>query len=611
MQNTSSRYKRLIKQSGRQFRVKINCTLANGESMELTDNDIMQDSLKLLSSVSGESSFEVGSAIIGELDFEIDNASGQYDNTTFDNAELTVYIGLVVNQSYTGDLTVEWLKKGVFTVEEVTVNEKYLAIIAYDNMAKFDRELPELAFPIMLSHLFRQICTHCGVAYTSLRFPNSDLTIPKRLLEQDTSCREVLSYIAQLACSYACIRTDGSVSLQWFADTEYEVTDKQRLNGTVSVTGVQFTDVDNNPYLLGSTDYCLMIDDNPLVIGSQALQSNVWTQRLIGFSLTPFETEILSDPSIEAGDIVTVSDLKGNTYRTPVTSVTFLLDGKTSLSCHADTIKENQRTRSSVSAKVMAAVRREAKRQISEYDIRAKMFSTLTANAMGYYQTEQIQDDGSVIIFQHDKPHLEESQHIWKKSLDSFAVSSDGGQTWRGMDSNGNAVLNLLAVEGIVADWIKAGTLQGITIIAQNGQIAGWTIQGNTLISSDGTMVLDGSNNTITVNDSSGVKFMQIKNGGVTYFRPDENDVMKEIGSIGVTKAFNADTYGITFNLKDGDAMTWSVYDSQAQGYVNKLRYEKNTDKLIFNCDIGIYSQQFAPTNIVVNGQTYTVLAKV
>ena len=171
--------------------------------------------------------------------------------------------------------------------------------------------------------------------------------------------------------------------------------------------------------------------------------------------------------------------------------------------------------------------------------------------------------------------------------------------------------MNILAVKGITADWIHAGTLQGITIIAQNGQIAGWTIQGNTLISSDGTMVLDGSNNTITVNDSSGVKLMQIKNGGVTYFRPDENDVMKEIGSIGITKAFNADTYGITFNLKDGDAMTWSVYDSQAQGYVNKLRYEKNTDKLIFNCDIGIYSQQFAPTNIVVNGQTYTVLAKV
>lgn len=611
MLNTSNLYKQLIKRSGREFRVRILCTLESNLQIELTDNDIMQDSLKIVSSVSGESDFEIGTAIIGELDFEIDNSDGQYNNMSFRNAEFQVYIGLVTNQSYTGILTVEWLNKGLFTAEEVTVNEKYISIIAYDNMAKFDKEMPNISFPITLANLFSQICTYCGMAYTSLDFPNSDLIIQKDYLEKDTSCRDILSYIAQLSCSYAYIHSNGFVSLKWFTDTNYAVSEKQRLNGTVSITGVQFTDVDENKYLFGNTDYCLMIDDNPLVIGNQALQNNVWTQRLINFPITPFETEILSDMSIEAGDIITVSDLNNHTYRTPVTSVIFQLDGKTTLSCHAETLKENQRTRGSISAKVMSAVRRETKRQISEYDIRAKLFSALTANAMGYYQTEQIQNDGSVITYQHDKPNLAESQYIWKKSVDSFAVSSDGGQTWRGLDNNGNAVLNILAVKGITADWIHAGTLQGITIIAQNGQIAGWTIQGNTLISSDGTMVLDGSNNTITVNDSSGVKLMQIKNGGVTYFRPDENDVMKEIGSIGVTKAFNADTYGITFNLKDGDAMTWSVYDSQAQGYVNKLRYEKSNNKLIFNCDIGIYSQQFAPTNIVVNGQTYTVLAKV
>lgn len=496
MLNTSELYKKLIKQSGREFRVKLLCTLENGQRIELTDNDIMQDSLKMLSSVSGESNFEIGSAIIGELDFEIDNSDGNYNNMSFRNAEFQVRIGLVTNQSYTGNLTVEWLNKGLFTAEEVTVNEKYISIVAYDNMAKFDKEMPDINFPATLSDIFSRICTHCGVAYTSLNFPNKDLIVRSNYLEKDTSCRDILSYIAQLSCSYAYINSSGSVSLKWFTNTNYFVSEKQRLNGTVSITGVQFTDVsDESKYLIGRDNYCLMIDDNPFVIGNQALQNNVWKQRLIGFPITPFETEILSDMSVEAGDIVTVSDLKGNVYRTPITSVTFTLDGKTALSCHAETIKENQRTRGSVSAKVMSAVRREAKKQISEYDIRAKMFSTLTANAMGYYQTEQIQDDGSVITFQHDKPKLSESQYIWKKSLDSFAVSSDYGHTWRGFDSNANAVLNILAVEGIVADWIKAGIISDVV----------------------GNVSIDMSNGNITMKLNDGSS-LQIWTGGITMY---------------------------------------------------------------------------------------------
>jgi hypothetical protein len=599
--NTSNLYKQLIKQSGREFRVKLLCTLENGQRIELTDNDIMQDSLKMLSSVSGESNFEIGSAIIGELDFEIDNSDGNYNNMSFRNAEFQAYIGLVTNQSYTGDLTVEWLNKGLFTAEEVTVNEKYISIVAYDNMAKFDKEMPDISFPATLSDIFSRICTHCGVAYTSLDFPNRDLIVKKNYLESDTSCRDVLSYIAQLACSYAYINPGGSVSLKWFTNTNYIVSEKQCLNSTVSITGVQFTDVsDESKYLIGRDNYCLMIDDNPFVIGNQALQNNVWKQRLIGFPITPFETDILSDMSVEAGDIVTVSDLKGNVYRTPVTSVTFTLDGKTALSCHAETIKENQRTRGSVSAKVMSAVRREAKKQISEYDIRAKMFSTLTANAMGYYQTEQIQDDGSVITFQHDKPKLSESQYIWKKSIDSFAVSNDGGRTWRGFDSNANAVLNILAVEGIVADWIRAGKITDknslfsvnldkgfITMkLEDNNLLKIWT-KGITMYSPTDEILTSMFNS----NNGRGVltaNHLYVGSRGTEKIELYENNGNGIIKS-DIVQAGSADTTeSKTINLK------------AFEGEITTLK----TDVLV------IGGQGFSPRTITVDGQQITVLAR-
>lgn len=124
MQNTSSLYKELIKQSGRLFKAEIAVTFPNGSTAELTDENIMQDSLVITSGRSDEGSFSIGNAIIGQLDFEIDNSSGAYDNLSFEDAVFDVRVGLIVRQKYDGTLTPEWIRKGIFTAEEVTVDGK-------------------------------------------------------------------------------------------------------------------------------------------------------------------------------------------------------------------------------------------------------------------------------------------------------------------------------------------------------------------------------------------------------------------------------------------------------------------------------------------------------
>lgn len=139
MQNTSSLYKELIKQSGRTFKAKVICTFSDGTKVILTDKNLMQNSLKISSATSGENSFEVGCVVIGELDFEIDNSDGKYNNLSFEDAEFDVRIGLVISQKYDGTIQTEWLRKGIYTAEEITVNEKYISIVAYDYMAKHGR----------------------------------------------------------------------------------------------------------------------------------------------------------------------------------------------------------------------------------------------------------------------------------------------------------------------------------------------------------------------------------------------------------------------------------------------------------------------------------------
>ena len=65
MQNTSSLYKELIKQSGRLFKAEIAVTFPNGSRATLTDENIMQDSLVITSGRSDEGSFSIGNAITG------------------------------------------------------------------------------------------------------------------------------------------------------------------------------------------------------------------------------------------------------------------------------------------------------------------------------------------------------------------------------------------------------------------------------------------------------------------------------------------------------------------------------------------------------------------
>ena len=46
--------------------------------------------------------------------------------------------------------------------------------------------------------------------------------------------------------------------------------------------------------------------------------------------------------------------------------------------------------------------------------------SKLATNAMGYYETVESQDDGSIICYMHDKENLSDSKTIWKKTVDGI-----------------------------------------------------------------------------------------------------------------------------------------------------------------------------------------------
>lgn len=184
----------------------------------------------------------------------------------------------------------------------------------------------------------------------------------------------------------------------------------------------------------------------------------------------------------------------------------------------------------------------------------------ITGASGGYVVLNPSEKPSELLIM--NTPDINTATKMWRFNVNGLGFSNNG--------YNGPFPLAFTMDGAIVADRITTGVLQGIKIIATIGSIAGWKMENGVLVSDDGTMKLDSVNNTITVNNSDGNKLMTVSKDGIKFWRGDT-----EIGQIGI-RGGDTGQYGLTFDLIDGDAMTWSVYDSTNKVYVNKLRYTES-----------------------------------
>lgn len=194
----------------------------------------------------------------------------------------------------------------------------------------------------------------------------------------------------------------------------------------------------------------------------------------------------------------------------------------------------------------------------------------ITGASGGYVVLNPSEKPSELLIM--NTPDINTATKMWRFNMNGFGYSSNGynGPFPLAMTMDGAIVADFITTGTLNADIIKAGTLQGIKIIATTGSIAGWKMENGVLVSDDGTMKLDSVNNTITVNNSVGSKLMTVSKEGIKFWRGDT-----EVGQIGI-RGGDTGQYGLTFDLIDGDAMTWSVYDSTEKVYVNKLRYTES-----------------------------------
>lgn len=473
MINTTAEYKKAMKEGKRALLAKASCLLKNGTMLNFDHTNIMVGGLSITDGVCSSGNFDLGSAIINQLTLKINNMDEEYSSYDFTDAQITVWEGAQLSSGP------EWLKKGVFNASDPTETPAVITLKALDNMAKFDSDYDgNMTFPITIQAMVQYCCDRCGVILATQLISNGKYVIHKNpFSDAQITYRTIISHCAVIAGCFARCNADGQLELKWYDKTAFSEASKHHeitqiasglsvMSVDVTITGIKVTsegdEKEKETYLSGTEGYVLSVSGNPLIQpGDTKTIASYLAEKIVGMCFRPMKANAVGDPSWEAGDAAVITDRKGKKYNCYLTNIAYAIGQRAVISCDAQPASRKSADRYDKINKVIAEIKKNVQSQLTEYGKYFDQMNSLAINAMGYYETVEIQDDGSKITYMHDKPNLSESKTVYKKSIDGYFWSNDGGKTWTsGIDKNGNAVMNVIAAIGLHAEWIKAGKIQ-------------------------------------------------------------------------------------------------------------------------------------------------------
>lgn len=490
--------------TNRNYYVTANVTLSNGTTLKLGKKDFYLSGNSLVDSAdSGD--FPVGVAIEKTASLSLVNDDGRFDGYNFNAARFVIFLNVQLSDR------IETIKRGTYIVSKKPATASEISLSLLDKMHNADKTYDSnLSFPCTVKELLSECCQQCGITLGDAMFPNADFQIRKA--PSNATYRTVIGMCAGIAGGNARIDENDLLRIITFDKTFTNTTiydggavknwtngddlDGGTLNpwtmgtvidgGTLSnndyhalfsiqnlqydvddviVTGVKYVE-DETEYMSGQDGYVITIDNQLLSGNAQAGVEAIGNQ-LIGLRMRPFSCDGIANGYATFGDPVEFIDTKNRVFRSFVTDIEFVFGGSTSWSCSAKSAEEDASEFIGDQQTAVEKSKKDIEKKLSAYDVKLKQMNELAANTLGFFYTEEIQEDDSVITYRHDKPTLADSKVIYKTGVDGFFLSVDGGQTWKaGFDSNGDAVLNILYAIGIQSEWINT---RGFTAKDNNG----------------------------------------------------------------------------------------------------------------------------------------------
>lgn len=320
--------------TGRRLRNRIRVQIINGEdSYDLEDKDLVKGSLSINWRSANNRDFNLGTCYASEMSFSsfisvIPEIEGQS-------------VTIIMTGFYKVGNSEQEIPLGVFRCSSPTVASMITSYNCKDAMTDFDKNI-ESRFSGTPFNVLSFICNRCGVelgvsASQVAQMINSTQTLvidPERVL----TYRDALSYVSIVLGGYCIIDRSGRLSVRQFHTVpDMELPRHRRTSSTFAgyktvISGVKcrfLADQNFYPYqIIDEQIEGIVVDlgDIPIINDTDRVKTQILTNifnLLRGIEYYPCEIGMVSDPSIEAGDMIVTKDRYGYDRNILLTSVTF------------------------------------------------------------------------------------------------------------------------------------------------------------------------------------------------------------------------------------------------------------------------------------------------
>lgn len=280
----------------------------------------------------------------GEDDFSLGSTVSQYVTMTMSCAgaiegkEFLLQIGMDI------DSVEEYIPIGYFTAGKLSKNEEQIEFTAYDRMMQTERPFSMDGITTDTISVLKKIEEITKVPVATSGLSPISMSIPKGY-----SCRETLSYVAQMYGGFAVCNRQGQIEIHTYEDSKYTVGTRRYWDNfehndylfTVDrLTCYTGQDKDGNSISISSGSGARTISfSNPFM--TQGILDGAF-QKLKSFSYMPGTLKMLGDPRLDVWDIITVEDLSGESYKVPVAKLEWEYDGGLTYSIEAAGLSEDE-----------------------------------------------------------------------------------------------------------------------------------------------------------------------------------------------------------------------------------------------------------------------------
>ena len=598
--------------------LRITGTDANGVAINITEANVMSGGFSIDRYCNNGTKLELGTAVSAELTLKLNNADGTFNGTMFEGAELFVEVGIA---DWSQDNpTMTWIPCGYFTPDEQPRNRTIITLSALDRMMNFDTTVPtlspwttdngatmrdnmgnvlyfcaDLVFPATVSSLVEQLCARCSVPFTQniSTLPNGSFVVqeaPK--LQQDFTFRNLIQWCAGIMGTNAIINYNGELQFLWYGTSGYNTTPDRRYSSDlyendITVTGITYTDANQQTYLAGSDSYALDISSNYLLTdlddtSISAVLTAIYAT-LTGFTYRPFEAKVMPAPWLFPMDRVTFTDLAGNTHISLLTNVNTTINGATVLKACGETSKTNSYAapsgltpqQTNALRRVLASSNEQLEAAIADA---TNQITGATNSNVKFVYNEQ---GGLSEILVMDSPNIETAVNVWRWNSAGLGHSSNGynGTYSLAMTQSGSIVATMITTGILNASLMKAGIIQDV-----NG-LNYWNMATGDFKLNANTVVEDTSGTTPTTSTIASQADVTALDNSL-----DQQDIFNRLTNNGQTQGIYLQNGLLYINGSyiqagaiDGDLITAGVITGRKQdgtSHVYKTEYDLVNAKL-------------------------------